>query len=230
VCSCHLTSVCLCSCNEYLPSFHISFCQWHSLRRITLFVQVLFATAFYQSPSRLTQSVMTQIAKLKIVRKEGWQVPWVASLQSLCAKDTSQRLRSSYVPLRKELLGIRNSRVLPNWRRAENWGTLYIAFPYWSTKIFLSAISSTTVIKEGYKGIYKVSCMSEHWLQLCFEICTECVEVILKLEFPVQWAQSPKIFQWWLLSMPTLPSDILLVAASKLTLFNVCSVERVFYL
>ena len=123
-----------------------------------------------------------------------------------------------------------NSRVLPNWRRAENWGTLYIAFPYWSTKIFLSAISSTTVIKEGYKGIYKVSCMSEHWLQLCFEICTECVEVILKLEFPVQWAQSPKIFQWWLLSMPTLPSDILLVAASKLTLFNVCSVERVFYL
>ena len=229
MCSCHLTSVCLCSCNEYLPSFHISFCQWHSLRRITLFVQVLFATAFYQSPSRLTQSVMTQIAKLKIVRKEGWQVPWVASLQSLCAKDTSQRLRSSYVPLRKELLGIRNSRVLPNWRRAENWGPCTLLSLIEAPR-FLPAISSTTVIIEGYKGIYKVSCMSEHWLQLCFEICTECVEVILKLEFPVQWAQSPKIFQWWLLSMPTLPSDILLVAASKLTLFNVCSVERVFYL
>ena len=51
---------------------------------------------------------------------------------------------------------------------------------------FLPAISSTTVIIEGYKGIYKVSCMSEHWLQLCFEICTECVEVIPKLEFPIQ--------------------------------------------
>jgi hypothetical protein len=51
--------------------------------------------------------------------------------------------------------------------------------------------------------------MSEHWLQLCFEICTECVEVILKLEFPIQWAQSPKIFQWWLLSVPMLPADMI---------------------
>jgi hypothetical protein len=35
------------------------------------YLQVLFATAFYQSLSRLVQFVMTQIAKLKIVRKKG---------------------------------------------------------------------------------------------------------------------------------------------------------------
>ena len=174
MCSCHLTSVCLCSCNEYLPSFHISFCQWQSLRCTTLYVQVLFATAFYQSPSRLTQSVMTQMAKLKIVRKEGWQVPWVASLQSLCAKDTSQRLRSSYDRLRKELLGIRNSRVLPNWRRAENWGTLYIAFPHWSTKIFTSNLfynSHHRRIQRYLQGVVHVWALAPAVFWNLYRVC-----------------------------------------------------------
>ena len=112
-------------------------------------------------------------------------MPSVASLQSLCAKDISQRLRSSYDRLRKELLGIITVEFCPieDELRIEVPCTLLSLI---EAPRFLPAISSTTVIIEGYKGIYKVSCMSEHWLQLCFEICTECVEVIPKLEFPIQ--------------------------------------------
>lgn len=81
---------------------------------------VLFATAFYQSLSKLMQFVMTQIAKLRIVRKKGWRVHWAASLQFLYARNSSQHLRFFCVPPWKELRGIQKDPVQIDWRRAEN--------------------------------------------------------------------------------------------------------------